>query len=76
MRTTLTALLLSASLAFAQKTTGDDVKKEAKETIDASKRYANEKKEEFEARIDARVKALRDDVAALRRRRRTRPTPR
>ena len=41
------------------------MKKETKEAVDASKRYANEKKEEFEARIDAKVKALRDDVKAL-----------
>jgi hypothetical protein len=64
MRTLLTLLLLAAP-AFAQKTTASDVKKEAKETVDASKRYANEKKEEFEARIDARVQALKNDVTAL-----------
>ncbi len=63
MKTTLTVLLLSTA-ALAQTTTGD-VKKEAGEAVDTTKRYANEKKEEFEARMEARLKALRDDVTAL-----------
>jgi hypothetical protein len=55
---TLTLLLLAAE----PKTTAADVKKEAGETADAAKRYANEKKDEFEARIDAKLKALHDGV--------------
>jgi len=63
MRTTLAVLLLSAA-ALAQTTAGD-VKKETGEAVDATKRYANEKKEEFEARMEARLKALKDEMVAL-----------
>jgi hypothetical protein len=59
--------LLTASMLLADppKTTPGDVKKQAAETVDTAKRYANEKKEEFEARITERMKSLRDDVTAL-----------
>jgi hypothetical protein len=62
MKTMLAVLLLSAA-AFAQ--TAKDVKKETGEAVDATKKYANEKKEEFEARIDAKLKALKDDMTSL-----------
>ncbi len=55
------ALVLSLMLplaAFAQ-TAGAKVKKETAEAVDASKQYVNEKKEDFEARMDARLAELR-----------------
>lgn len=63
MKTISTALVLAAGLAFAQ--TAGDVKKETAEAYDATKRYANETKEEFEARMDARLKALKEDMVKL-----------
>ena len=55
-----------SAVSFAQaKTTAADVKKQAGETVDTTKRYANEKKEEFEARIDAKLTALDADVTAV-----------
>ena len=63
MKTISTALVLAAGLAFAQ--TAGDVKKETGEAYDATKKYANETKEEFEARMDARLKALKDDLVKL-----------
>lgn len=44
--------------AFAQ-TAGEKVKKETAEAVDASKQYVNEKKEDFEARMEARLAELR-----------------
>src|SRR3954447_1785337 len=55
------ALVLSLMLplaAFAQ-TAGEKVKKETAEAVDASKQYLNEKKEDFEARMEARLAELR-----------------
>lgn len=51
-------------LALGQTTAGD-VKKETGEAYDATKRYANEKKDEFVARTEARMKALREDLVKL-----------
>ena len=64
MRTISLAVLLSASAVLAQTTAGD-VKKETGEAVDATKRYANEKKEDFEARMEARYHALKEDVVRL-----------
>jgi hypothetical protein len=63
----LTTLLMAVSaLSFAQgKTTAADVKQKAGETVDTTKRYANEKKEDFEARIDAQLSTLSADVTSL-----------
>jgi hypothetical protein len=63
MRTLCLSLLLAAAPTLAQ--TSDDVKKETKEAVDATRRYANEKKDEFVARIDTRLKALKSDVTQL-----------
>ena len=58
--------LLTASVLLADpKTTAADVKKEAAQTVDTTKKYANEKKEEFEARIGDKLKSLKDDVTKL-----------
>jgi hypothetical protein len=59
----LAVVLLPVSI-HAQ-TSGADVKKEAAETVDASKRYLNEKKEDFEARMEARLVELRAKTKAL-----------
>ncbi|MBL8954262.1 MAG: hypothetical protein JNK82_26020 [Myxococcaceae bacterium] len=64
MKTLLPLLLLALSVpAFAQTTAGD-VKKETGEAVDATKRYANEKKDEFEARMEAKLKAIKDEMIA------------
>ncbi len=63
--TTTLALLLCTSAFAQQKTTAADVKRQAAETVDTTKRYANEKKEDFEARIDAQLNALSADVTSL-----------
>lgn len=67
MRTLTSLLLLLSAVALADppKGSADDVKKETGEAVDATKRYANEKKEEFQARIDAKLKALSADVTRL-----------
>lgn len=57
----LTLLLLSAAPALAQ--TAGAVKKETAEAYDATKKYAKETKEEFEARMSARYEALKADLA-------------
>jgi hypothetical protein len=59
--------LLACALLLAEpsKATASEVKKDAADTVDASKRYANEKKEEFEARMSSKMKDLRTDVTAL-----------
>jgi hypothetical protein len=58
--------LFTASLLLAEpKTTAADVKKEAGETVDAAKRYANEKKDDFEKRMGDKMKSLRNDVTEL-----------
>src|SRR6059058_4697867 len=62
MRSICAVLLLASGLAFAD---GEKVKEKAKETVDATKEYANEKKDEFVARIDARLKALKEDVSKV-----------
>ena len=51
-------------LALGQTTSGD-VKKETKEAVDTTTRYAKETKEEFEARMSARYEALKADVVQL-----------
>lgn len=61
MRTLIAALLLSLP-ALAD---GAKVKEKAAETVDATKDYASEKKDEFVARMDAKMKALKDDLAKL-----------
>jgi hypothetical protein len=57
MRSLVLALMILPFAALAQ--TAAKVKKEATETVDASKQYVNEKKEEFEARIEARLAELK-----------------
>ena len=54
-------LLLSAAPALAQ--TAGAVKKETAEAYDATKKYAKETKEEFEARMSSRWEALKADLA-------------
>lgn len=63
----LLALTLAAflPLSVTAQTTGADVKKETAEAVDASKRYLNEKKEDFEARMEARLAELRAKSRAL-----------
>ena len=56
--------LLVPLAAFAQ-TNGAKVKKETAEAVDASKQYLNEKKEDFEARMEARLAVLRAKTEAL-----------
>lgn len=51
-------------VALAQ-TAGEKVKKETAEAVDASKQYLNEKKEDFEARMEARLTELRTKSKAL-----------
>lgn len=63
MRALALCLLLSVS-AHAQ-TSGQKVKKEAAEAVDASKQYLNEKKEDFEARMEARLATLKAKTKAL-----------
>lgn len=60
----LTLAVLLPFAAFAQ-TSGQKVKKEAAEVVDASKQYVNEKKEDFEARMEARLAELRARSKAL-----------
>jgi hypothetical protein len=62
----LTALF-TASLLLAEpaKTTATDVKNKAGETVDTARRYASEKKDEFEKRMGDKMKSLRDDVTEL-----------
>ncbi|MBK7861512.1 MAG: hypothetical protein IPJ65_23435 [Archangiaceae bacterium] len=55
-------LLLSLALAVPAFADGAKVKKEAGEAVDATKDYATEKKDEFVARIDTKLKALKADV--------------
>jgi hypothetical protein len=59
--------LLVCLLAWSAQgqTTAADVKKQASETVDVSKRYLNEKKEDFEARMEARLADLRAKSKAL-----------
>lgn len=59
----LVAAFLPVSL-YAQ-TSGSDVKKEASEAVDASGRYLKETKEDFEARMEARLVELRAKTKAL-----------
>ena len=56
---------MTLALVVMLSQTAGDVKKETGEAVDATKRYANEKKEEFEARIDAKLKALKEDLVKL-----------
>ncbi len=60
------ALCLLIPLAAHAQTNGEKVKKETAEAVDASKQYLNEKKEDFEARMEARLAALRAKTEALR----------
>src|SRR5256885_961608 len=62
MRTLCIAALLSSAVALAD---AEKVKKETAEAIGATKDYANEKKDEFVARIDTKLKTLKDDVTRL-----------
>lgn len=61
------ALALSLLIPFAvhAQTAGQKVKKETAEAVDASKQYLNEKKEDFEARMEARLAVLRAKTEAL-----------
>ena len=63
MRALLLALLIP--VAVHAQTNGAKVKKEAGEAVDASKQYLNEKKEDFEARMEARLAVLRAKTEAL-----------
>lgn len=63
MRALALTLMLPLT-AFAQ-TSGEKVKKETAEAVDASKQYLNEKKEDFEARMDARLKEARAKTKAF-----------
>lgn len=53
------ALALILPFAVHAQTAGQKVKKETGEAVDASKQYLNEKKEDFEARMEARLAAIR-----------------
>jgi hypothetical protein len=68
MRQLALCLILLGCSAYAgdKKTTAGDVKKEASETLDATKRLANEKKEDFEARMKARLDELKTETGKLR----------
>lgn len=61
------ALALALILPFAvqAQTSGQKVKKETGEAVDASKQYLNEKKEDFEARMEARLAAIRAKSKSL-----------
>ena len=60
----LALCLILPFVAHAQ-TAGQKVKKETGEAVDASKQYLNEKKEDFEARMEARLAAIRAKTKTL-----------
>lgn len=59
------ALALILPFAVHAQTSGQKVKKETGEAVDASKQYLNEKKEDFEARMEARLAAIRMKTTTL-----------
>lgn len=65
MRMRALALALLLPFAVHAQTAGQKVKKEAAEAVDASKQYVNEKKEDFEARMEARLAQLKAKTQAL-----------
>jgi Skp family chaperone for outer membrane proteins len=58
-------LVVFVSLAAQAQTTGADVKKQTKEAVDTSKQYLKESKDEFAARMEARLAELRAKTKAL-----------
>lgn len=60
--------LVTLSLLCADPSkTAQEVKQDAAATVDASKRYAKEKKDEFVARMHARLEAAKQDADTLKR---------
>lgn len=60
------ALVLLAPVAFA-KTSGEKVKKETSEAVDAAGAYAGEKKEEFAARMKNNIDQMDREIQDLKR---------
>ena len=58
-------LIVFVSFAALAQTTGADVKKQTKEAVDTSKQYLKESKDEFAARMEARLAALQAKTKAL-----------
>ena len=58
-------LIVFVSLAAQAQTTGADVKKQTKEAVDTSKQYLKESKDEFAARMEARLADVRAKTKAL-----------
>jgi TolA-binding protein len=46
--------------------TSEDVRREAGESVDTAAEFSNQSKEEFQTRLEARLKKLDDEIAALR----------
>ncbi len=65
MRMRALALSLMLPLAAFAQTAGEKVKKETSEAVDASKQYVNEKKEDFEVRMEARLAELRAKAKSI-----------
>ena len=59
------SLIAFVSLAAQAQTTGADVKKQTKEAVDTSAQYLKESKDEFAARMEARLAALQAKTKAL-----------
>ncbi|PZR15479.1 MAG: hypothetical protein DI536_08505 [Archangium gephyra] len=60
---TLTLLMLLS--ADPSSKTAEEVKRDAKATVDSSKRYATEKKDEFVARMQQRIDAAKADLRGV-----------
>ena len=58
-------LIVFVSFSALAQTTGADVKKQTKEAVDTSKQYLKESKDEFAARMEARLAALQAKTKAL-----------
>lgn len=59
----LTVLLLLSADPSAR--TAQEVKRDAKATVDSSKRYATEKKDEFVSRMQVRIDAAKSDLRGV-----------
>ena len=57
--------LLASAQAAHPKTSGEDVKRQAKDLADTTARYVGEKKDEFQARMKARLDSLDEQISEL-----------
>src|SRR5579871_5790203 len=65
MKRALLAICLSGAAWAGDKTTAEDVKKQAGKTAEAAGDYVGEKKEEFEKSASARLEKINRDLAQL-----------